>query len=198
MSTRRNATTAVAVLLVTVLFGTAFAGPTKHFPPFKTGLATNESWSSCTASLCIDAPPQGPQGLDGSGGWGWDNQANEPVLSLPVGKAATFTVTMLQPGSLPFCNDGVTGSIILTYSSQDFNLSPSSGRGVVFTNPFDRGGVATFAYSGDFFCHTDQSDSFTFTPLNPTNTALVTVTIIVDGTGQQASETFPVAIVKKR
>jgi hypothetical protein len=69
---------------------------------------------------------------------------------------------------------------------------------VTFTNPFNRGGVAVFSYSGDFFCHYPaQSDSFTFTPLNPTSTALVTATIIVDGTGQQASETFPVAIVKK-
>jgi 50S ribosome-binding GTPase len=58
-----------------------------------------------------------------------------------------------------------------------------------------RGGVATFSYSGDFFCHGDQSDSFFFTPLNPTTQALVTATIIVDGSGQQASGTFPVAII---
>jgi hypothetical protein len=155
--------------------------------------------------FCIDAPPQGPKGLDGSGGWGWDSNANAPVAFLIVGKTATFTVTMLQnANTTPLCGVGPgTGSIVLTYSSQDFVLSATSSGGSVAygqdpgMNPpvFDRGGVAIFPYSGDFFCHGDQSDSFTFTPQNATNTALVTATIIVDGSGQQASGTFPVAII---
>jgi hypothetical protein len=100
---------------------------------------------------------------------------------------------MLQnANTTPLCGVGPgTGSIVLTYSSQDFVLSATSSGGSVAygqdpgMNPpvFDRGGVAIFPYSGDFFCHGDQSDSFTFTPQNATNTALVTATIIVDGSG---------------
>ena len=149
--------------------------------------------------ICIDAPPSVPLGDDGSAGWGWNNSINAPVTSLTVGKAYTFTVTMLQPDSLPFCpgDTGGTGSITLTYSSQDFSLSPASGASVIFTQPFSQGNsIATFSYSGNFFCHTAQSDSYTFTPLNPTNTALVTATIKVDGFPDgQTSGTFPVAIV---
>jgi hypothetical protein len=157
--------------------------------------ATNESWSSCTESLCIDAPPEGPQGLDGSGGWGFDSVANAPVTRLTVGTPAALTVTVLQPnsGPLPFCGVA-TGTITLTYSSQDFILNLTDSRGTTGTDNFDRGAVATFTYTGDFWCHTDQSVAFTFTPQHPTNTALVTATVNVGG--QQASETFPVAIVK--
>jgi hypothetical protein len=156
--------------------------------------STNESWSSCNQSLCIDAPPEGPQGLDGSGGWGWNSKTNAPVTSLTVGKPATFTVTVMQPSSVPFCGqDPLT--ITLTYSSQDFSLNTTDSRGNTGTNPFDRGGVETFSYTGDFLCHADQSVAFTFTPQNPTLTALVTATVNVGG--QQASETFPVQIQKK-
>jgi hypothetical protein len=172
-------------------FGTAASAggfPFPFQPP-----ATNESWSSCNESLCIDAPPEGPQGLDGSGGWGWNSSANAPVTSLTVNKPATLTVTVLQPNSLPFCGNGnTTGTITLTYSSQDFSLNTTDSRGTTGTNPFDRGGVATFSYSGDFWCHTDQSVAYTFTPQHPTNTALVTATVSVGG--EQVSETFPVAI----
>jgi hypothetical protein len=106
----------------------------------------------------------------------------------------------MQPnsGPLPFCNIGgnaTTGTITLTYSSQDFNLSFTDSRNNTGADPFDRGGAATFSYTGDFWCHTDQSVAFTFTPNNPTNTALVTATVNVGG--QLASETFPVAILKK-
>jgi hypothetical protein len=190
--------TPAAVLAVSLLaagFGTAaFAAPLPATP--KAVSTTIEAWRSCTSMICIDAPPSVPQGDDGSGGWGWDNSINAPVTSLTVGKAYTFTVTMLQPDSLPFCT-GATGSITLTYSSQDFKLSLASGRSVTFTNPFSQGSsIATFSYSGDFFCHSAQGDSFTFTPLNPTNTALVTATIKVDGfLDGQTSGTFPVAIV---
>lgn len=164
--------------------------------------ASIESWSSCTGILCIDAPPQGPQGLDGSGGWGWDNTANAPVKLLTVGVPATFTVTVLQDAiSTPLCNNGGNmGTITLTFSSRDFSLSNTSGRGAIGTTqpfPFDRGGVKVFTYSGDFWCHGDQSDSFTFTPLNETTTALALVTATVAVAGQQASETFPIAIAKK-
>lgn len=156
--------------------------------------AANESWSSCTSMLCIDAPPEGPKGLDGSGGWGWDSVANAPVSALTVGKAASFTVTVMQPGTLPFCN-AANLTITLTYSSQDFALSATDSRGTGGVNLFDRGGVATFTYYGDFLCHTDQSVAYSFTPLNPTDTARVTATVSV--AGQQASATFPVQIVKK-
>jgi hypothetical protein len=159
-----------------------------------TVVTTSESWSSCTESLCIDAPPEGPQGLDGSGGWGWNNKTNAPVTALTVNKPASFTVTVLQPSTVPFCGqDPLT--ITLTYSSQDFSLSPTDSRSNTGNNPFDRGGVETFSYSGDFLCHTDQSVAFTFTPQNITPEALVTATVHVGG--QQASETFPVQIVKK-
>lgn len=165
-------------------------------------LSTNESFSSCTPTLCIDAPPEGPKGLDGSGGWGWNSKANAPVSVLTVGTAATFTVTVMQPNTVspPLCGSGATLTITLTYSSQDFSLSATDSRGTTGTNPFDRGGVESFSYTGDFLCHTDQSTAFTFTPMNPTNTALVTVTVNVMEPGlqtslQQASETFPVSIV---
>ena len=155
--------------------------------------ANIESWSSCTGMLCIDAPPQGPKGLDGSGGWGWNSVANAPVKSLTVGKPAALTVTVLQPGTLPLCGTGDL-TITLTYSSQDFTLSTTDSRANTGTVNFDRGSVVTFTYYADFLCHTDQSVAFTFTPLNPTSTALVTAT--VSAGGQQASETFPVQIVK--
>ena len=157
-------------------------------------LATNEAFSSCTGMLCIDAPPEGPKGLDGSGGWGWNSVANAPVTTLTVGKAASFTVTVMQPGTLPFCN-APNLTITLTYSSQDFTLSPTDSTTTTGTNPFDRGGVMTYTYGGSFLCHTDQSVAYTFTPMNPTATALVTATISVGG--QQASETFPVTILPK-
>lgn len=150
--------------------------------------ATTESWSDCTATLCLDAPPEGVNGLDGSSGWGWDNTLNAPVTSLSVGSSNSFTVTVLQ--SAPA---GVSGTITLAWSSSDFTLSDTSGNGTVGTNPFDRGGVETFAYDSDFFTHNDQSDSFTFTAVGADPSALVTATVNVGG--QQASETFPVSIV---
>src|ERR1700722_10221916 len=101
---RRHVVALVAVSLLGAGFGTVeFAGANSGVP----GASTIESWSSCTALLCIDAPPQGPQGLDGSGGWGWDTHANAPVTSLTVGKMATFTVTMLQPLGTSFVRLGV-------------------------------------------------------------------------------------------
>ncbi len=156
--------------------------------------STNESFSSCTESLCIDAPPQGPQGLDGSGGWGWNSSAKAPVSSLFVGKPATFTVTVMQPDNVPLCGSGPL-TITLTYSSRDFTLNSTDSTGNPGVDPFDRGGVETFSYNGDFLCHKDQSVAFTFTPQHTTNTALVTAT--VHANNQQASETFPVAIQKK-
>ncbi len=160
-----------------------------------TPTATNESFSSCTSSLCIDAPPQGPQGLDGSGGFGWDSKANRPVTWIEVGKPAPFTVTVMQPSSLPNCG-AANLTITLTYSSRDFALNPTDSTGNTGATPFDRGGVESFTYSGDFLCHTDHSVAFTFTPQHATDTALVTATVSVGN--QQASETFPVSIYKKR
>jgi hypothetical protein len=148
--------------------------------------ATNESFSSCSGSLCIDAPPQGPDGLDGSGGWGYDSSIPGPVTTLTVGTNANLTVTALQ---LSPCSDG---TITLTYSSYDFSYvgNGDSSATCQTSGVFLRGGVVTCSYTD--FAHTAKSDSFTFTPKNPTNTALVTAT--VDACGQQASETFPVAI----
>ena len=183
----------VAIAVVVASFATVALAGVPIPPP-----SALESWSSCNDSLCIDAPPQGPQGLDGSGGWGWNSSINAPVTSLVVGKPASFTVTVLQPGSLPFCDIGdnpTTGTITLTYSSQDFSLNLTDSRDNTGTNPFDRGGVATFSYTADFWCHTDQSVAFTFTPRNTTNNAFVTATVSVGGA--QVSETFPVAIVLK-
>lgn len=157
-----------AVMGIAVL-GLVFATTAFAKGPF----ATNESWSSCNGSLCIDAPPEGPNGLDGSGGWGWNSSTNSPVTTLTVGIPASFTVTVLQPGSVPACGSG-TGTITLTYSSQDFNLNATDSRENTGSDPFDRGAVETFTYTGDFWCHKDQSVAFTFTPQNPTFTALVT------------------------
>jgi hypothetical protein len=107
---RRAVIAVIAVAMLGAGFGTAaFAGGPLFLPPPPS--TTIESWSSCTQSLCIDAPPQGPQGLDGSGGWGWNSSANKPVTSLDVHKPATFTVTVLQPNPPP-CTD--EGSITLT------------------------------------------------------------------------------------
>jgi Collagen triple helix repeat (20 copies) len=150
------------------------------------GPAQLESWSNCTATLCLDAPPEGPNGLDGSGGWGWDNSANAPVTTLTVGQAANLTVTVMEPNP-----DSTPASITLTYSSQDFSLDSTASDSTVGTDPFDRGGVETFSYP-DGFHNNDKSVGFSFTPQNDTAEALVTATVQVDG--QTASETFPVAI----
>jgi hypothetical protein len=177
-----------AVLALAVL-GLSFATP---------AFAGNEAWSSCTESLCIDAPPP-----DGSGGWSFNSATNTPTTLLILGVPAKFTVTLLQPSSTPFCNDGEEyGSITLTYNDTDFKLSLTDSRGNTGTNPFLRGGVATFLYSGDFFCHTAQSVAYAFTPLSPNPNALVTATITVSSQdtppfvgGQEVSETFPVEIL---
>ncbi len=167
--------------VLAVLFATtAFAA--NGNPPF----ATNESWSSCSSTLCIDAPP-GPLGEDGSGGWGFGTTA--PITTLTVNKVASLTVTALQ------VNPCADGTITLTYSSHDFTYV-SNGDVSASCSPttFSRGGVVVCSYTD--FSHTIKSDSFTFTPNNPTNTALITATVDTSCNGpQQASETFPVAIV---
>lgn len=150
------------------------------------GPAQLEGWSSCTPTLCIDASPQGPNGLDGSGGWGWNDATNAPVSTLKVGQPANFTVTVMEPNP-----DSSPASITLTYSSQDLALDPNATDETVGTTPFDRGGVMTFDYAGGFH-NTDKSVGFTFTPQNATAQALVTATVQVDG--QTASATYPVAI----
>ena len=181
---RRAVVTASALGLVFAT--TAFAKPPSQPPP--AAPAVNEAWSSCSSTLCIDAPP-GPNGEDGSGGWGFGT--NAPVTKLTVGTPASLTVTAMQVSSC------ATGTITLTYSSHDFTFVPPTGdTSAVCTNPFDRGGVMTCTYTD--FAHNDKSDSFTFTPLNPTKTALITATVNTScdpGGPQQASETFPVAIV---
>ncbi|WP_324096550.1 hypothetical protein [Candidatus Binatus sp.] len=105
-----------------------------------------------------------------------------------MGTEAALTVTALQPSP---CSDG---TITVTYSSQDFSyVGNGDGSATCSTTTFDRGGVVTCSYTD--FGNTDKSDSFTFTPLNPTATALVTGTVHTTCNGdEQASETFPVAI----
>jgi hypothetical protein len=86
-------------------------------------------------------------------------------------------------------------TITLQYSSRDFHQKVTADSlGNEPTNPFDRGGIAIYTYTGDFLCHTDQSVAYTFFAEHATNTALITATVAVNGV--QASETFPVAIVK--
>jgi hypothetical protein len=195
VASRSRRAAASAVVVTFALLGGGFATaafasgkpPPPHPSPH--GQPTSlEAWSTCTASLCIDAPPDGPSGLDGSGGWGYNNTINAPVTTLTVGQPASFVVTQMEPNPA-----GVSGTITLSYSSQDFSLSSTDSRGVTGSDPFDRGGVMVFNETADYFSHTDTSDSFTFTPQNPTSNALVTAT--VDVAGQQASETFPVVIV---
>jgi hypothetical protein len=180
----------IAIAGALVAFGLGLTSRPAHAQFY----STNQSVSSCTSQLCIDAPPQGPGGLDGSGGWGWDSKKNQPVQALIMGKSAQFTVTVLQPWDTPLCGSGNL-TITLNYSSRDFNLNATDSTGNTGADPFQRGGVETFTYSGDFLCHVDQSVAFTFTPQHSTATAPVTATINVGG--QQASETFNVAIDKK-
>jgi hypothetical protein len=226
------------VTVVTLLLGgglttAAFAGggnngvhhgpppPHNQNGPRTPSTATNESFSECSATLCIDAPPEGPPGDDGSGGWGWNSAANNgagaPVTSLQVGQPASFTVTTMEPNDLStdgspgdeVLYDGDPATITLAYSSYDFSLSPTDSTGVTGANPFDRGGVEVFTYPDGALTHNvDKSVAFTFTPQNAANTALVTATVQIwtslatDPSGNlvptglitQASETYPVAI----
>ena len=183
----RRAIIGVAGLGV-VFATTSFAKPPSPPPPAAS--TVNEAWSSCSSTLCIDAPPEGPNGLDGSGGWGWNNAANAPVTTLTKGTNASLTVTAMQVSPSP-CADA---TITLTYSSQDFTYVSNGDTSATCANPFDRGGVVTCSYTD--FAHTDKGDSFTFTPNNPTKTALITATVDTSCNGpEQASETFPVAIV---
>lgn len=150
-----------------------------------------ESWSSCSGTLCIDAPPQGPNVLDGSGGWGWNSRLNRPVTSLGLGKKATLTVTALQPLT-PDYNLCDTGTITLTYSSYDFTYVSNGDTSATCTTSglFDRGGVVSCTYTD--FAHTDKSDGFVFIPQHLNQNAFVTAT--VNACHHQASETFPVSI----
>jgi len=139
----------------------------------------NESWESCDESICIDTPNP-----DGTGGWG-DN-----VTSLTVGVNATLTVTATQ---LSPCADG---TITLTWRQQDFTYVSNGDTSATCSNPFSFTGPASiWSCSYTDLSHTSKSDSFIFTPLNPTPNALITAT--VSACGEEASETFPVAIVKK-
>lgn len=178
-------TVIAAAALGLVFATTAFAKPPSPPPP--AAPTVNEAWSSCSSTLCIDAPP-GPNGEDGSGGWGFGTTA--PVTTLTVGTDASLTVTAMQ------VNPCSNGTITLTYSSHDFTFVKNGDTSATCTNPFDRGGVMTCSYTA--FANTDKSDSFTFTPQNPTKTALITATVNTSCNGpDQASETFPVAIVPK-
>lgn len=179
----------LAIALALVAMGFVVLGRTAHAQ-----LASNEAFSICTSTLCIDSPLDGPNGDDGSGGWGWDTVTNAPVTSLKVDQSYPFTVTVLQPNT-PWCGTSATMTITLQYSSRDFHQKVTvDSRGNRPTNPFDRGGIAIYSDTGDFLCRTDQSVAYTFFTQHATNTALITATVAVDGV--QASETFPVAIVK--
>ncbi len=136
-----------------------------------------ESWESCDESLCIDTPDP-----DGTGGWGFN------VTSLTQGVNANLTVTALQTSP---CG---TGTITLTWRQQDFSFVSNGDGSATCTDPFDLGSVVTCSYTD--FGHTDKSDSFTFTPNNPTRRALVTAT--VHACDERASETFPIAILPQQ
>ena len=144
-----------------------------------------EAWSQCTATLCLDAPPEGLSGLDGSGGWGYGTDA--PVTSTAVGDTLPLTVTVMEPDP-----DSTAATITLTYSSADFHLDPTASDGSVGTDPFGaRGGVMSFSYPGGFH-DTAKSISFNFTAVGADPAALVTAAVQVDN--QETSETFPIAI----
>ena len=156
-----------------------------------------ESWKSCNSLVCIDDPPHGKAGLDGSGGWGWNSRTNSPVLTLTAGKTYTngFTVTLLQPAAA-LCGDDVT--ITLTFSSEDFSLNPIDAGGNTGVNQYISGNQWVFTYpyvSTGFSCHTAQSMGYTFTALNVTDTAIITATINVGG--QTTTESFPIQIAKR-
>jgi hypothetical protein len=173
---------AVAVAILGLSFATtAFAAGSPLLPA-----SSNEAWSSCTESFCIDAPPP-----DGSGGWGFNSAINAPVTTLPVGTPATLTVTVLQPAG-----NCANGTITLTWHGQDFSYVSNGDTSATCSNPFSFTGPASiWSCSYTDLSHTSKSDSFISTPLNPTPNALITAT--VSACGEEASETFPVAIVKK-
>jgi hypothetical protein len=141
-----------------------------------------ESWESCDESLCLDTPHP-----DGTGGWGH-------VTSLTVGVDAGLNVTVLQPSGA--CDDG---TITLTWRSQDFSFVGANNgscsypfpEGPTGPLPDEQPTIVSCSYTN--LGHTAKSVTFTFTPQNPTDRALVTAT--VRGCGERASETFPVAIV---
>ena len=140
----------------------------------------NESWESCDEFLCIDTPSP-----DGSGGWG--------VTSLNVGTNASLTVTALQTSP---CADG---TITFTWRQQDFtyvsNGDTSATCSAAFAVPSIGGPSSIEVCSYTDFGHNDKSDSFKFTPNNPTSKALVTATVHTTCSGdEQASEAFPIAI----
>ena len=92
------------------------------------------------------------------------------MTTLTKGTNASLTETALQ------VNPCSNGTITLTYSSQDFTYVSNGDTSAVCSdptanpNPLGRGGVVTCSYTD--FAHTDKGDSFTFTPNNPTKTAL--------------------------
>jgi hypothetical protein len=139
----------------------------------------NESWESCDENICIDTPNP-----DGTGGWGHN------VTTLTVGVNANLTVTATQ---LNPCSDG---TITLTWRSQDFTYVSNGDTSASCSAAFSSIGPSSIEVcSYTDFGHGDKSDSFTFTPQNPTNKALVTATVHTTCNGEErASETFPVAI----
>ena len=145
-----------------------------------------EAWSQCTATLCLDAPPEGPSLLDGSSGWG--SVDNVPVTSTLVGKTLPLTVTVMEPDL------GTPATVTLTYSSADFHLDAAASDGTVGHDPFDRRGVLSFSYP-DGFADGGRPIAFSFTAVGADPNARVTATVQVGGPGDpEDSETFPIAI----
>jgi hypothetical protein len=141
-----------------------------------------ESTGNSTPDLAIDMAP-GPQGLAGSGGWGWDESANKPVTDLTVGAAATFTATVVQPNT-----ETADGSLTLTYDPYDFRLT---------TPPAD-GTCSVIAQTSQETCtftdlaHSAASKGFVFTPQHADPDATIGLTAVV--AGEEATAQFPVQI----
>ncbi|MGH9029967.1 MAG: hypothetical protein ACRDV4_10185, partial [Acidimicrobiales bacterium] len=178
---------AASVALVAAMLGgsVAFAATADATAVLVPATAAQEAWSTCVSPLCIDAPPP-----TGSSGWGWTTTNKKSVTTLTVGTPAPFVVNQIS------ANGGHTGpgTITITYTTTVFTLATTDSRKVTGTDPYGttRGGVLVFTEADSYWSHGATGDTFTFTPKKATTEALVTVTI--DVTGKQASETFPVTV----
>jgi hypothetical protein len=146
-------------------------------------LASQESSRFCTPTLCIDADPAS----GGSGGWGFNSEANRPVTQLKKGHSYPFTVTIVQDAT-----EYADGSITLTWNPTDF-VGPTAGSDPSATcSTASTGNAVSCTYTD--LSHQDKSDSFTFKARAVNPHAQVGVTVQVNG--EQASALFPVAIVR--
>lgn len=142
-----------------------------------------ESQQSCTPDLCIGAAP-GPDGSAGSGGWGWDSTTKKPGTDLTVGSTNSLTVTVLQPNS-----EAGRGTITLTYDPYDFSYQGNGDTSATCTQASYPAVSCTYTD----LAHSSKSDAFQFKALHDDPYAVVTAT--ADAGGEQATASFPVAII---